>query len=64
MDANYYDFNTIIEVGYRVSTKRARQFRQWAICVLGEYLIHGIVISPQHIYANMSITLNEVLYFI
>lgn len=34
-DADYYDLNTIIEIGYRVNTKRARQFRQWATRVLG-----------------------------
>ena len=44
-DADYYDLNTIIEIGYRVNTKRARQFRQWATRVLGEYLVHGTATS-------------------
>ena len=54
LDADYYDLNTIIEVGYRINTKRARQFRQWATRVLGEYLIHGSAISPQRIHKNTS----------
>ncbi|VAW78757.1 Uncharacterized protein clustered with Type I restriction-modification system [hydrothermal vent metagenome] len=37
----FYDLDVIISVGYRVNSKRATQFRQWATQVLSEFAIHG-----------------------
>ena len=37
--SQFYNLDTIISVGYRVNSKRATQFRQWATQVLREYAI-------------------------
>ena len=41
----YYNLDIIIAVGYRVNSKRATQFRQWATSVLRQYAIRGYVID-------------------
>ena len=40
-----YNLEMIISVGYRVKSKRAILFRQWANKVLKEYLLKGYVIN-------------------
>ena len=37
----YYNLDMIIAVGYRVNSKRATEFRQWATAVLRNYAIRG-----------------------
>jgi hypothetical protein len=34
---NFYNLDMIISVGYRVNSKRATQFRQWATRILREF---------------------------
>lgn len=41
----YYNLDMIIAVGYRVNSKRATQFRQWATAVLRDYALRGYVID-------------------
>ena len=41
----YYNLDMIIAVGYRVNSKRATEFRQWATTVLRDYAIRGYVID-------------------
>lgn len=41
----YYNLDAIISVGYRVNSKRATAFRQWATSVLRDYAIRGYVID-------------------
>jgi len=36
-NTNFYNLDAIISVGYRVNSKRATQFRQWATRVLREF---------------------------
>ncbi|WP_336296833.1 RhuM family protein [Chromohalobacter moromii] len=36
-----YSLDAIISVGYRVNSRRAVRFRQWATRVLREHLIQG-----------------------
>ena len=36
---NYYNLDMIISVGYRVNSKKATQFRQWATRVLKEFAL-------------------------
>ncbi|MBR1732349.1 MAG: virulence protein RhuM/Fic/DOC family protein [Alloprevotella sp.] len=43
----YYNLDMIISVGYRVNTKRGIKFRQWANCVLREYLVQGYAVSDR-----------------
>ncbi|NMB79587.1 MAG: virulence RhuM family protein [Methanomicrobiales archaeon] len=42
---DYYSLDAIISVGYRVNSKRATQFRQWATQVLREFAIKGYVLD-------------------
>ncbi len=42
---NFYNLDMIISVGYRVNSKRATQFRQWATQVLREFAIKGYVLD-------------------
>lgn len=45
----HYNLDAIISVGYRVSSKRAVQFRQWATLRLKEYLVQGFSINQQRL---------------
>lgn len=44
---DFYNLDMIISVGYRVSSKRGVQFRQWANKVLKEYLLKGYSINQR-----------------
>lgn len=44
---DYYNLDTIISVGYRVNSRRATQFRQWATQVLTEFAIKGYVLDKK-----------------
>lgn len=41
----FYNLDAIIAVGYRVSSKRATKFRQWATTTLKEYITKGFVLN-------------------
>jgi len=41
--------DAIISVGYRVNSKRATKFRQWATQVLREYAIRGFVLDNKRL---------------
>ena len=41
----HYNLDALIAVGYRISTKRATAFRQWATSVLRDYALRGYVID-------------------
>lgn len=41
----HYSLDAIISVGYRVNSKKATKFRQWATNTLKEYMIKGFVIN-------------------
>ncbi|MGH3568160.1 MAG: virulence RhuM family protein [Pseudonocardia sp.] len=45
----FYNLEMILAVGYRVSTPRAVQFRQWATTVLREYLVKGFVLDDRRL---------------
>lgn len=40
-----YNLDAIIAVGYRVNSKKATRFRQWATKTLKEYIVKGFVIN-------------------
>ena len=46
---NYYNFDVIISVGYRVNYIRATQFRIWAASVLKQYIYQGYAINSEKI---------------
>ena len=48
-NTRFYNLDAIISVGYRVNSKRATQFRQWATQVLREFAIKGYVLDKQRL---------------
>jgi len=48
-EAQYYNLDVIISVGYRVKSKRGTQFRMWATTRLKEYLIKGYSINEKRL---------------
>lgn len=44
-----YNLNVIIAVGYRVSSKKATQFRIWATKILKEYMTKGFVLDDERL---------------
>jgi len=44
-NTKFYNLDAIISVGYRVNSKRATQFRQWATQVLREFAVKGYVLD-------------------
>ena len=43
----YYNLDVIISVGYRVNSKNATRFRQWASKVLKQYLMKGYAVNER-----------------
>ncbi len=57
----YYNLDAILSVGYRVNSKNATKFRQWANKVLKDYLIKGYAVNnklSQQKYDDLSKLVN------
>jgi hypothetical protein len=48
-NANFYNLDAIISVGYRVNSMRATQFRQWATGILRDFAIRGYVLDKERL---------------
>lgn len=48
----FYSLDTIISVGYRVNSKKATKFRQWATTTLTAYIEQGYVINEHALRAS------------
>ena len=48
-NTQFYNLDAIISVGYRVNSRRATQFRQWATQVLRDFAIKGYVLDKQRL---------------
>jgi hypothetical protein len=48
-NTKYYNLDAIISVGYRINSKKATQFRQWATSVLKEFAIKGFVLDKKRL---------------
>lgn len=48
-NTNFYNLDAIISVGYRVNSKRATQFRQWATGILRDFAIRGYVLDKKRL---------------
>lgn len=46
---DFYNLDAIISVGYRVNSKRATHFRQWATGILKDYMIKGFVLDDDRL---------------
>lgn len=51
-NVKHYNLDAIISLGYRVSSKRAVLFRQWATRTLREHLTQGYTLNKQRFEAN------------
>ena len=60
-NVKHYNLDAIIAVGYRVNSKRATAFRQWATGVLRDYTLRGYVLDKMH-YAVHQHTAAELIY--
>lgn len=45
-EVTHYSLDMIISVGYRVNSKRATRFRQWATAILKSYITKGYAFTP------------------
>ena len=63
-DIKYYNLDAIISVGYRINSKKATQFRQWATKILKEYLINGYVVNKEKLQQQKLNELNQTLQLI
>ena len=43
----FYNLDAMIAVGYRVNSKKATKFRQWATSVLKEFMVKGFVLDDE-----------------
>lgn len=48
----YYNLDAILSVGYRVNSKTATQFRQWATKTLREHILRGYTLNKKRIAKN------------
>ena len=48
----HYNLDAIISVGYRVSSIRATQFRQWSTQLLKQHLLNGYYVNEQRLRAR------------
>ena len=46
---DHYNLDAIISVGYRVSSKRATQFRIWATRILKQHLVEGYTLNQRRL---------------
>jgi len=62
-EVQFYNLDMILSVGYRVSSKRATEFRQWATKTLREHITRGYTINRKRVaqnYAAFMKTVEEV----
>lgn len=51
-DVLHYNLDAVISVGYRVNSKTATQFRQWATKTLRQHIVDGYTINSERIGHN------------
>lgn len=59
-EIEYYNLDAIISVGYRVSTRVATQFRQWATKILHSYIVDGYAINRDQVAKNYEVFMKSV----
>ena len=58
---SHYNLDMIIAVGYRISSKQATKFRQWASTIIKQFVLQGFAIDGQRL-KNDSVALNKLAY--
>ncbi|MCX6790165.1 MAG: virulence RhuM family protein [Candidatus Kaiserbacteria bacterium] len=56
----YYNLDAILSVGYRVNSKTATQFRQWATKTLREHITKGYTLNRKQIAKNYDVFMKSV----
>ena len=51
-ETNHYNLDMILSVGYRVNSKKATAFRQWATKTLRQHITKGYTLNPKAIKRN------------
>ena len=51
----FYNFDAIISVGYRVNSRRATAFRIWATKILKEYMIKGFAMDDERLKQGQTV---------
>ncbi len=51
-DIKHYNLDMILSIGYRVNSKQATHFRQWATKTLRNYIVDGYAINKKRIAGN------------
>ena len=46
---DFYNLDAIIAVGYRVNSKKATSFRQWATSILKDFMIKGYAVNRKRL---------------
>lgn len=59
-EIKHYNLDMILSVGYRVNSKRATLFRQWATKTLRSHIIDGYTINKSHIKNNYDAFLKSI----
>lgn len=60
-EIEHYNLDMIISVGYRVNSKNATKFRQWASKILKEYIIKGFVLDDERLKGQSDEYFDELL---
>lgn len=58
---NVYNLDAVISVGYRVNSRKATHFRQWATRVLKEYAVKGFALDDRRLKDGRSRYFRELL---
>jgi|SRR5688572_10804584 len=48
-EVEHYNLDVILSVGYRVSSRKAAEFRKWATETLREYIVEGFVLNEKRL---------------
>jgi prophage antirepressor-like protein len=59
---NFYNLDMIISIGYRVNSKKATKFRQWATSVLKNYVQDGYAINSEKITHERFVSLENAFH--
>lgn len=54
-DVAFYNLDMILSVGYRIKSKIATRFRQWATEKLKEYIIKGFVLDDERLKIQINL---------
>ena len=65
-NVEYYNLDMVLSVGYRVSSRNATKFRQWANQVLKDYLLKGYSINQrfERLEQRVTQTENKIDFFV